>query len=81
MQLKVYLLTFCKLQSKQVFYRFNLGLSSNTSVSYKMIHPPSSAMQGFAHLDPLTVISLSFTWVIGVVIVVCGLRFISKVYS
>lgn len=36
-------------------------------------------MQGFTHLDPLTVISLSVTWVLAILTVICGVKFINKV--
>ena len=39
------------------------------------------SMYGFTQLDALTVISLSITWVFGVLAVICGLRFITKVYN
>jgi hypothetical protein len=38
------------------------------------------SMYGFTQLDALTVISLSITWVFAVLTVICGLKFISKVF-
>lgn len=53
----------------------NIGL--NTTVHFQEM----DSMYGFTQLDALTVISLSITWVFGVLAVICGLRFITKVYT
>lgn len=52
-----------------------LGLNSTVDIKADMV----DALHGFTQLDALTVISLSITWVIGVLAVICGLHFICKV--
>lgn len=41
----------------------------------------TDVLQGFTQLDALTVVSLSITWVFGVLIVICGIQLITKVMS
>lgn len=53
---------------------FTLGIKSNITQE-----ADSDLMHGFAQLDALTVVSLSIIWVVGVLAVICGVRFISKV--
>ena len=63
--------TFMGYLMKMKLYLGNTTFNINTDVG--------DALYGFTQLDALTVISLSITWVLGVLVVICGLHIISKV--
>lgn len=64
---------------KPIYSGYLLGYMNNDTVAFENNTAVIGVMQGFTHLDALTVVSLSITWILAVLTVICGIKFISKV--